>query len=273
LAVPSFRFLRFPLCLLPLFVFAGMAQAHFGMIIPSKSRVTSAKDAEIQLSLKFWHPFENVGMNLDKPMSFQVFHDGKREDLLPSLREAAEQGMTTWRGGYTPRKPGLYSFVMEPAPHYEKEEDRFILHLTKVCVEAFGDDDGWDFPLGVQAEIVPLSRPGALYAGNLFRGRVLTGGKPAPGVKVEAEWYPGPNLRGNAPSPSMVTQTVKTDEAGIFVFSSPWAGWWGFAALQDADYTLPYEGKEKKVELGAVLWVYFDTGLPPAPLSGKKRKK
>ena len=267
------RPLVFPLCLLLLSAFAGAAQAHFGMIIPSKSTVMTAKDADLQLSLKFWHPFENVGMNLEKPASFQVFHDGKAEDLLPSLREGKEQGLRVWQGAYAVKKPGLYAFVMEPAPYYEKEEDCFILHLTKVYVDAFGDDEGWSLPLGLKTEIIPLSRPGALYAGNVFRGQVLTGGKPAPGEEVEVEWYPGPDLRGVAPSPSMVTQTVKADEAGLFVFAAPQAGWWGFAALRDADYTLPHDGKEKKVELGAVLWVQFHKSLPPASLTGNKAKK
>lgn len=267
------RPLVLPLCLFLLFAFAGAAQAHFGMIIPSKSTVMTAKDADLQLSLKFWHPFENVGMNLEKPASFQVFHDGKTEDLLPSLREGREQGMRVWQGNYTVRKPGLHAFVMEPAPYYEKEEDRFIVHLTKVYVDAFGDDEGWSAPLGLKTEIVPLSRPGGLYAGNVFRGQVLTGGKPVAGAEIEVEWHPGPDLRGVAPSPSMVTQTVKADDAGIFVFAAPRAGWWGFAALQDADYTLPHDGKDKKVELGAVLWVRFHNSLPPAPLTGNKAKK
>ncbi len=243
------------------------------MVIPSKSTVMTAKDAGIHLSLKFWHPFENVGMNLEKPSSFQVFHDGKADDLLPSLREGKEQGMRVWQGDYAVKQPGLYAFVMEPTPYFEKEEDCFIVHLTKVYVDAFGDDEGWAAPLGLKTEIVPLSRPGALYAGNVFQGRVLTNGKPVPGAEVEVEWYPGPNLRGVAPSPSMVTQAVKADENGVFAFAAPQAGWWGFAALQEADYTLAHEGKEKKVELGAVLWLEFHKTLSPVPLAKGKPSK
>ena len=265
--------LSIPVFLLLLLASASVSQAHFGMVIPSASTIMTAKDAGILVSLKFWHPFENAGMNLEKPSSFRVFHDGKAEDLLPALRENKEQGMRVWQVGYTFKRPGLYAFVMEPAPYFEKEEDCFIVHLTKVYVDAFGDDEGWSVPLGLKTEIVPLSRPGALYAGNVFRGQVLTGGKPLPGAEVEVEWYPGPDLRGVAPSPSMVTQAVKADEAGFFVFAAPQSGWWGFAALQGANYTLPYEGKEKKVELGAVLWVQFHKSLPPVPLTGNKAKK
>ena len=267
------RLLALPLCLALVGFFITPAHAHFGMIIPSQSTVSTAKESDILLSLKFWHPFANSGMNMEKPLSFRVVHDGASFDLLPSLQEGQEQGLRVWQGGYAVKKPGLYAFVMEPAPYFEEAEDCFIIHLTKVYVDAFGDDAGWDVPLGLKTEIVPMAKPGALYAGNAFRGQVLTDGKPAPGVEVEVEWYPGPNLRGLAPSDSMITQTVKTDRDGMFIFVAPHLGWWGFAALQDAGYTLPHDGKEKKVELGAVLWVEFHKSIPPVPLAKGKTAK
>jgi cobalt/nickel transport protein len=55
----------------------------------------------------------------------------------------------------------------------------------------------------------------------------------------------------------MVTQTIKTDANGVFSYATPKAGWWGFAALNPSDTLLQYEGKDKEVELGAVLWVNF----------------
>jgi cobalt/nickel transport protein len=56
----------------------------------------------------------------------------------------------------------------------------------------------------------------------------------------------------------MVTQTIKADQNGVFVYAAPMAGWWGFAALNTADYTLKVDGQEKDVELGAVIWVRFE---------------
>jgi cobalt/nickel transport protein len=56
-----------------------------------------------------------------------------------------------------------------------------------------------------------------------------------------------------------VTQVVRADDQGIFTFSCPSAGWWGFAALNEGDFTLKDpQGKEKAVELGAVLWLHLD---------------
>jgi cobalt/nickel transport protein len=252
--------------LLLLLVFPLPADAHFGMVIPSLPTVTTTQDADITLTLKFWHPFTNQGMNLDRPAVFTVTADGATTDLLPSLKADSEQGLRVWKAAYAIKRPGLYVFSMEPVPYFEKEEDCFIIHYTKAYVDAFGDDEGWDKPLGLKTEIVPLVRPGGLYAGNAFQGQVLLDGKPVPHSEVEVEWYPGPALRGQAPSDSLITQTGKADAAGVFTYVAPREGWWGFAALNEAEKTLPFQGKEKSVELGAVLWVRFQPLLPAVPL-------
>jgi cobalt/nickel transport protein len=56
----------------------------------------------------------------------------------------------------------------------------------------------------------------------------------------------------------MITQTVKADGNGVFSYAAPMSGWWGFAALNPAEYKISHEGQEKEVELGAVLWVKFE---------------
>ena len=43
-------------------------------------------------------------------------------------------------------------------------------------------------------------------------------------------------------------------------------GWWGFAALMEGDSKIKLEGKEKNVEIGAVLWVYFNQFRAPEKL-------
>lgn len=245
---------------------SGTAFAHFGMVIPSQPTVMKSKESALSLSLKFWHPFENKGMNLEKPASFQVFNNGKTEDLLAGLQEKKEQGLTTWHSQYTVKRPGLYTFVMEPKPYFEKEEDCFIIHITKTPVSAFGGGEDWDQPLGLQAEIVPLSDPNALYEGNIFQGKVLQNNKAVPNATIEVEWYPGEKLVGEAPYENMITQTVKADDSGIFSFVGPRSGWWGFAALLEGDTPIEMKGSPKPVELGAVIWVYFHQQLPAKPL-------
>lgn len=250
-----------------LLAFSGPALAHFGMVIPSEPTVMETEKADIKLNLKFWHPFENVAMNLEKPKSFQVFFDGRATDLLPALKEIKERGFKTWETAYKPARPGLYTFVMEPTPYWEPQEDCFIIHYTKVYLDAYGDDEGWDEPTpGLKTEIVPLAKPTGLYAGNVFTGQIMLDGKPVAGGGVEIEWYPGPDKKGQAPYGAMVAQSVKADENGLFSYAAPQAGWWGFAALNTADYRLKQAGEDKEVELGAVLWVYFHPMLLTVPV-------
>lgn len=244
---------------LVLFAFSLLAspvQAHFGMVIPSTSVVEEKKDAALSLELSFSHPMEMVGMPLAKPKSFTVHADGKAQDLTPSLAPARILDHEAWKAQYTVKRPGVYTFVMEPVPYWEPAEDCYIIHYTKTVVAAFGEEEGWDEPLGLKTEIVPLTRPFGNYAGNVFSGQVLRDGKPLAGAMIEVEYY---NLDHayTAPNTHLVTQVVKADANGIFVFGVPFAGWWGFAALSTSDQKMEYKGEAKDVELGAVLWMEF----------------
>jgi cobalt/nickel transport protein len=161
-----------------------------------------------------------------------------------------------WRVDYTVQRPGVYVFYMEPEPYWEPAEDCFIIHYTKTIVAAFGDDEGWDAEIGLKTEIVPLSKPFGLYAGNVFQGIVKLYGKPVPYAVVEVEFY-NEERKAKAPTDYMIAQTIKADQNGVFTYSAPQKGWWGFAALNTADEKLKKDGKEKDVEIGAVIWVQF----------------
>jgi len=236
---------------------AGHSLAHFGMVIPSANTATAERKS-VGLTLSFSHPFESKGMNLARPDRFYIVKDGQTTDLLDTLTPTRVMEHEAWQTSYRFKRPGVYTFVMVPKPYWEPAEDLSIIHYTKTVVAVFGADEGWDKPLGLPTEIVSLLRPFGNYAGNTFTGQVLLRGKPVPGAEVEVEYY---NRDGSlvAPGDYHVTQVVKADNDGIFSFTCPLAGWWGFAALNEADYTLKDPaGAEKPVELGGVLWVYFD---------------
>lgn len=239
-------------------LFALPAEAHFGMIIPSRSVVQERKDDKVELVFRFWHPFENTGMNLETPAAVTLFRDGKALDVTKQLVAGKERGLTIQTLTQTLAEPGLYTFVMQPRPYFEPAEDCFIIHYTKLLIPAFGMDDGWDEPVGLPVEIVPLTKPYALYAGNVFQGRVLEAGKPVPGAEVEVEYYPGPAAKGEAPNDFMTTQTIKADDAGIFTYALPRSGWWGFAALRPGAEKLSHNGKDKDVEIGGVIWTHAE---------------
>ena len=241
---------------------AGQALAHFGMVIPEQHIIDQEKK-ETTLTLSFSHPFENVGMDLSQPKKFTVTMDGKSTDLLATLKSASVMDHKAWQTSYSFTRPGVYQFVMEPTPYWEPAEDLSIIHYTKTIIPAFGSDEGWDAPVGLPTEIVPLLRPFGNFAGNNFSGQVMLKGQPVAGAEVEVEFYNKGNTL-QARSDYHVTQLIKADGNGIFNFSCPMAGWWGFAALSEADYTIKNpEGQDKGVELGAVLWIYLDE-LPEA---------
>ncbi len=235
---------------------AGPAQAHFGMLIPSDSMVMQDDNRTVNISLSFSHPFEMVGMDLVKPKAFAVFAAGKKQDLLGSLVPTQLMGRSAWKSAYAVRRPGVYVFYMEPQPYWEPAEDSFIVHYTKTVVTAFGDDEGWDAEIGLKTEIVPLSKPFGLYAGNVLQGIVKLNGKAVPFAEVEVEYYNIDKAHA-APTAYMITQTIKADGNGVFTYAAPVAGWWGFAALNPADFRLQHNGEDKDVELGAVIWVRF----------------
>ncbi len=247
----------FTLYILAVLVLSGSpAFAHFGMIIPSDSMVMQGERKTVELALSFSHPFEGVGMELVRPKIFTVEANGKPRNLLDTLKPTDIMGHSAWTAGYKIKRPGVYMFHMEPQPYWEPAEDCFIVHYTKTVVTAFGDDEGWDREIGLKTEIVPLSKPFGLYTGNVFQGIVKFNGKAVPYAEVEVEHY-NQAPKAQAPTDYMVTQTLKADGNGVFTYAVPQTGWWGFAALNTADYKLRHNGEEKDVELGAVIWVKF----------------
>ncbi len=234
----------------------SVSLAHFGMAIPSDSMVMQDDPRTISINLSFSHPFELIGMDLVKPESFFIVKEGQKQNLSDKLNQKAIMGHKAWTLDFPIKRPGAYAFCMIPQPYWEPAEDCFIIHYTKTVVAAFGGEEGWDAELGLKTEIVPLSKPFGLYTGNIFQGIVKLDGKVVPYAEVEVEYY---NEKNNttAPSDYMITQTIKADQNGVFTYSAPASGWWGFAALNSSNEKMKFNGKEKDIELGAVIWVKF----------------
>ncbi len=239
-----------------LFALSGSAWAHFGMVIPRTPVVEEQEDATITVEISFSHPMEMVGMPLTTPKAVRIIVDGKVEDVTAALQPTKIMEHDAWHFEYTVKRPGVYAIVMEPEPYWEPAEDCFIIHYTKTYVAAYGEEEGWDEATGLKTEIIPLTRPFGNYAGNVFQGRVELDGRPVPHAEVEVEYY---NRDGEyaAPNEYMITQVVKADASGVFTYGIPFAGWWGFAALNTSDETMEKDGEQKDIELGAVLWAEF----------------
>lgn len=237
------------------FGWCGSAAAHFLELIPSQSIVTGAGGQSVTLDATFTHPMAGGPvMAMAPPKTFGALVNGKRIDLSGDLKSVERQGKAAFTARVALQEPGDHVLFMEPAPYWEPTEGRMIIHYTKVVVDAYEDESGWDALVGFPVEIEPLVRPYGLWTGNLFRGRVLADGKPQPFAEIEVEY------RGQGavtlPSAAFGTQVIRADASGTFAYAMPKAGWWGFAALIDGPQSLTApDGTERPVEQGALMWI------------------
>jgi cobalt/nickel transport protein len=239
-----------------LWLTAGTARAHFLLLRPSADVIETDGPRTLQLDIRFTHPMEQGPvMEMAMPRQFGMLAGGKRVDLLKELKPRKLDGRTAYTAALRPTAPGDCVLFVEPAPYWEPAERKMIVHYTKVVVNAFGAQRGWDAMVGFPVEIEPLVRPYGLWTGNAFRGIVRRDGKPAPFATIEVE-YCNDGGRVRVPNDAFVTQTIKADANGTFSYTMPRAGWWGFAALVAGDKRLKApDGKPADVELGGLMWV------------------
>ncbi len=241
---------------LNMFLGLALTHAHFQVLIPSTDIVESPAQAMIDLDIRFTHPMEQGPvMNMDQPAQFGVMVGGEKLDLIHSLKPYEINNATAYNASCKIKQPGDHIFYIEPAPYWEPAEEKMIIHYTKVCVSAFGDESGWDQLVGFPVEIKPLTRPYGLWTGNTFQGIVLKHGRPVPFAEIEVEYNNTDNI--DIPAGPFTTQVIKADADGTFTYTIPYPGWWAFAALIDGDNKINNpDNKPSDVELGALIWIH-----------------
>jgi cobalt/nickel transport protein len=220
------------------------------------SDVVEAGRRSVEFEILFTHPMEQgPAMEMAPPERFGALAGARQLDLIGHLRPKKIAGKTGYTASVPLERPGDYVFYLQPTPYWESSEETMIVHYTKVVVDYLGSEKGWDAMVGFPVEIEPLVRPYGLWTGNTFRGVVRHRGKPVPNARVEIEyWNEGRAIR--VPNDAFVTQVVKADAGGVFAYSIPRAGWWGFAALVPGEEKMKApNGKLVDVELGGVIWV------------------
>lgn len=234
----------------------AIATAHFQTLIPSHDLVHESTPRAIQLEMRFTHPMQRGPvMTMGEPARFGVLGPAGHQDLRESLSPYQVNGATAYRASYRFTRPGDYLFYLQPAPYWEPAEGVMIEHYTKVVVDAYAAETGWEQPVGFPVEIEPLTRPFGLWTGNLFRGVVERNGEPVPFAEVEVEWLNDGSV--TPPADAYVTQVVRADANGTFSYVMPRAGWWGFAALLEGPEKMQNPaGDSVPVEQGAVIWVF-----------------
>lgn len=243
-------------------VFALPASAHFQLIYSPEANLE--KPGDVPLKLIFWHPFENGhAMDMGAPEELFYVFKGERVDLSDSLGPITFKGAENEAAAYEATLPvkrnGDYIVGLVPAPYFEESEDIYIQQITKVFFNKGGIPSGWEEPLGLPTEIVPLNKPTNVIVGSTFSGQLLSEGAPVAGAEIEIEYIAAePDMATNAAGEATVgavpggAVVAITDANGVFTFGIPRAGQWGFAALGSGPAT-EHEGKELSQD--AVIWI------------------
>lgn len=246
-------------------LYAGTAQAHFQMVYTPDLLLD--RGGKITLKTPFTHPAASGHvMSVEQPEAFYQIRKGKKTDLLPALKaidwsSAANTG-PAYEAEARLRGLGDNIFVYKAAPYLEKAEDKYIQQITKTIVNVGSLPTQWHEEFGLEAEIVPLTKPYAIYEGGTFTGVVKSEGKPVPFAEIEVEYinYEPDQLANkfsttptiNQPAEAFVTMTFYADANGSFTFGIPKAGQWGFCALGVGPVK---EHKGKELSQDAVIWV------------------
>ncbi len=242
-----------------------VAQAHFQLLLPL-GHLSLQTPADQVLFMPFTHPaVSGHVMDIDTPEAFYWVHRGERTDLASALQprrfQSAANTGKSFRASLSFRSLGDYVMVLQAAPYLEAEEGAYIQQITKTVMNVGGLPTDWDQPLALEAEIVPLSHPSALWVGSTFSFQVLFRGKPVPGAEIEVERINyaltptgfAPDSSLVPPVPLLEVLRLRADPYGIVNFSLPKAGRWGFAALDLDGDTLEHKGLP--LSLDAVIWV------------------
>ena len=275
--------LFFPFIIAFCCVISLSVHAHFQLLYTPE--LLRAKGGEVNFKLPFTHPAASGHvMSINKPQAFYMLKKGKKTDLIETVSgmewtSSVDTGQA-YQADVKLRGLGDHVFILQPSPYFEVAEDIYIQQITKTIVNVGNLPTDWNKSLfqsivnvgnlptdwnkdfGLTAEIVPLTKPYAIYEGGIFSAVVKSNGQPIPFAAVEVEFMNyKPDMVKNQfsktpimtpPSEVFVTQTIYTDANGTFHFSLLKAGQWGFAALGIGEQK-NYQGKTLSQD--AVIWV------------------
>ncbi|MGB1239947.1 MAG: DUF4198 domain-containing protein, partial [Pseudomonadales bacterium] len=133
---------------------------------PQQDYLDQRFQGPLTFDIRFTHPMsQGPVMEMAKPTALNVTTAQGTKDLLPTLVRKPNTDIAQWQLSYQPQVPGDMIFSIEPAPYWEPEEGKMIIHYTKVVVDGYAQFDFWDHQLGLPVEIEPLTRPYSLWVG------------------------------------------------------------------------------------------------------------
>jgi cobalt/nickel transport protein len=196
--------------------------------------------------------------NLSLALSFAIFAISVSELSAHFMELIPSQDIVNEISGPIVLK-AVFTHPMENGPvmNMDKPKDFGVIvqGKKKSIVDVFDSGEGGDEMAGLPVEIEPLARPFALWTGNCFRGIAKKNGIAIPFAEIEVE-YVNEDGKIKIPAPQFTTQIIKADQSGVFSYTMPKAGWWGFAVLCEGDRKMKNpEGEDVDVELGGLIWI------------------
>lgn len=256
-----------------LFLITTNAYAHFQMLYTPNLALEKGK--YIQIRQVFTHPFEdkytlNMGKQHDsneflEVEEFYVINKKKKTDLKSTLKAIQFKGNVNsghaYESKYKARKMGDHIMILKAAPFYEENQDIYIQQIVKTIINVAAAPTNWSDDLKLEAEIVPLVKPYAIWEGSNFAGIVKAQGKAVPYANVDITYLNrdvdiNNNSMGKdkikASNKVFITLSLKANKNGEFNFTIPKAGFWAFSA-QDLNKGKTFKGKKLKQD--ALIWV------------------
>jgi len=253
---------------------AGAAAAHFQVFWPQVEGCYGKPGEPVKWQYFWGHPFEMIIYDAQPPKFFVKTPLGKKEAValkeisLPD--QASGQARKAYELEYKPAAPGDYYLCLESQPYYIQEEKVFWQDFVKEVWHVMAQK-GWDKPVGLEVELVPLTRPYGWPSGAVFKAQALFKGKPLKNAQVEIEKFNGfyvpkdklPKDRLGEDNEPLMTRTLKTDNQGYLTCTLDTPGWWVMGVSVE-DGKKSHEGKPCLVEKRGCLWVYVEP--TPAPV-------
>lgn len=236
-------------------VAAPVGWAHYPMLIASTP--FAAPGDEVRIDFTIGHPYVNDRFAAEPPARVRVFPPvGAPQDITdkvtPGTLEYDGQQLPMHQLAYKLQKKGDYVFSYE-CRMFTEPPKRQVIDFAKVIIHVGDAQIGWWRRVGTPIEIVPLTRPYAIKAGDTFRGQVFEGKNPMLGGVIEAESYIDP-IPDPMPELAFTRRAERTDPNGCFSITLDRDGWWLLSVATDGG---PGEqGTLDHPAHRAVLWVY-----------------
>jgi len=244
------------------------AEAHFQVLWPTSGNGYGQRGRPITWHYFWGHPYEKIIFDTQRPKVYIVRPDGQRDpvEIRETETKDEETGLRrrTFQIVYTPTSLGDSYLCLEAPPYFIPEEGLFWKDYVKQCLHVRAER-GWERPVGMEMEIVPLTRPYGMEEGAVFKGQVLYQGKPLANAEVEIEKFNGfyvkedalpldPYGQENLP---LITKVSRTDLNGYLTYTLDEPGWWIISVRHRAGLTV-HEGKRYPLEKRAGFWLYIE---------------